>query len=308
MKVYFLSAVPAILKLNGQYAGRVDGFEREADVAADGTVMAELVPDKNLQPVNFFISYKLFLSPPPFMDVYLGEHEAFLYVRRYPSRDMRLNVILQTKFSGNLVTLFSQGDVYLSVEGAGYDITPVGESFSSASAEQKIIGGHPVLAITGGDRLIVLSRAGRQIFCNAVTFAQFGQTFKAGVKFETCAAAEAVCEYSYDGEELTLISSVSRETEKPLPEVLHFAFFESVMTYCGFLEYLSPSLQPSADKIRGYLGEYRGVITPPASFCARRPGVLAAGLLYPKAENLFEIKYFAVDVKDGKIENVYPAE
>ncbi len=34
----------------------------------------------------------------------------------------------------------------------------------------------------------------------------------------------------------------------------------------------------------------------------------AAGLVYPKSENLFEVKYYAVELDDGKISNVFPVE
>ena len=79
MRIYFLSCVPAILKLNGLYAGGVDLFERQIDVDLNDNILAEVVPGENLQPANFFLDGKILTSPPDFMDVYLLEGDALVY-------------------------------------------------------------------------------------------------------------------------------------------------------------------------------------------------------------------------------------
>ena len=47
---------------------------------------------------------------------------------------------------------------------------------------------------------------------------------------------------------------------------------------------------------------------PTEKFYAEHGDIRAAGLVYPKAANLFEVKYFAVDLSGEQISNVYPAE
>lgn len=306
MRIYFLSCTPAILKLNGTYAGGVDLFERHVDIDLNDNILAEIVPGENLQPVNFFINSALLSSPPDFMDVYLLPGEAIIYIRRFSSRDTRLNIIYQARFDGNLVTVFSQGEVYLSIEGKNYSLTPIGSRFKAVRAEQKSIAGYPVLALHGGDGLVVISHTGAQLFANEVIFAEFGATFQTGVRFETCTGAEAHCEYSYDGEKLTLISSKTVEKQPINENILHFAFFESVMTFGNFAAYLSPELAPKAADLKDYLGEFTGVTVPTEQFCLSHPNEQAAGLVYPERENLFIIKYFAVQVANGKIDNIYP--
>lgn len=308
MRLYFISPEPAVLKLNGEFWGRVDNFERYADITADGTVMAEIVPAGNRQPVNFFIGPELFSSPPAFIEVCLSDGEAFIYVKRFPARETPVEVILQRRFSGNLVTVFSEGDIYLSVEGKGYKMTRLGEKFKAALAEEENIAGYPVLAIRGNGALVLIGQSGGQIFMNEVSAAEFGQTFKIVVRFETCTAAEAHCEYSYDGEKLTLIKSRTVETFPPRQDILHFAFFESVHTYGDYVKYLSPAMAENAGKIREYLGDIAGVIVPPGAFYERCGEPYAAGLLYKIKDNLFEIKYFAVSFAGGKIDNIYPVE
>lgn len=306
MRIYFLSCAPAILKLNGEYAGGVDLFERHIEIDLNDNMLAEIVPGDNLQPVNFFVNAELLFSPPDFMDVYLLEGDAVIYIRRFTGRDTRLNVIYQTRFEGNLVTVFSQGEVYLCIEGSDYSLTPIGSRFKTVKAEQKRLNGYPVLALYGGDGLIVISHTGEQIFTNGVVFAEFGTTLKTGVRFETCTAAEAHCEYAYDGEKLTLVASNTLEKAPITQHVLHFAFFESVLTLGNFSAYLSPELAPKAEDLKEYLGKFTGVVVPTERFFLSHPNELAAGLVYPQKQNLFTIKYFAVRLSDGKIDNIYP--
>lgn len=308
MRIYFLSYKPAILKLNGLYVGGIDLFERHIELDLCDSVLAEIVPGENLQPVNFFINEKLLFEPPAFMDVYLMDGEALIYIREYGNKDVKLSVIYQTRFYGNLITVFSQGGCYLSVDGAEYALTPLPARFASVFAEEKTIGNIPVLAIKGGNTLLIISDRGKRIFLNDVEQATFGDKLYVTAAFETCTAAKAECEYSYDGEKLTLESSRTVETHKVERGILHFAFFESVLTCGDFGEYLSAELKGKAAYLKQYLGEFVSVTVPTEKFYAAHNDLRAAGLVYPKAANLFEVKYFAVDLDGDKISNVYPVE
>ena len=54
MKVYFLSAQPCILTLNGAYFGKTDTFERFIEVSAKDNVYAKFSP-QNAGDIGFFI-------------------------------------------------------------------------------------------------------------------------------------------------------------------------------------------------------------------------------------------------------------
>ena len=307
MRIYFLSYKAAILKLNGLYVGGIDLFERHIEIDLSDNVLAEIVPGENLQSVNFFINEKLLSSPPDFMDVYLMDGEALIYIRAYGNKDAGLKVIAQTRFYGNLITLFSQGGIYLSVEGADYSLIPLPTSFASAEFEEKSISNLPVLEVKSGHALIILSDKGKRIFMNRAQKAEYGQTLNIEAAFETCTAAKAVCSYSYDGERLTLVSSKTVETRPPEKGILHFAFFESVLTRGNFADYLDDSLKDRAEALKDYLGEFVSVTVPTEKFYAEHPTEQSAGLVYPKGANLFEVKYFATEIsKEGKITNIYP--
>lgn len=308
MRVYFLSYLPAALKLNGLYIGTVDGFERHIELDLADKVLAELLPANDLQPVNFFLDENFFKSPPPFADVYLLDGDALIYIREYGAKDVKLSVIYQTKFYGNLITVFSQGGVYLSCEGVEYSLSPLPLSFSNLHAEEKVLAGRNVLAVYGGNRLLIISDSGKKVFLNSAESAEFGNVLTVIAPFETCACSKAECTFTYDGESMTLISSRTIETCQPDKSVLHFAFFESVLTRGDFTKYLSDGLKPRAANLKSYLGNFVSVTVPPEKFYIVRGNIPAAGLVYPRSENLYEVKYFAVDIVDGKIDNIYPVE
>lgn len=308
MRVYFLSAQPAILKLNGLYAGGVDLFERHMDVDLNDNIMAEIVPGDNLQPVNFFLNSKLLSDPPDFLDIYLLDGDLLVYARTFRDKNQALEVIWQGRFAGNLVTVFSQGEVYLSIEGGEYLLKPLGAKFKSVRTEEQQLSGHRVLAIYGAGTLGIISAEGRLIFLNEVESAEFGDRLKVKVAFETCTGSFAECGYLFDGEKLELKESVTRDSQTPDDRIMHFAFFESVLTCGDFTRYLSPALKAKSGDLKGYLGEFAGVSVPTEKFYTEHPDARAAGLIYHKKNNLYEVKYFAVDIVDGKIDNIYPIE
>lgn len=306
MRVYFLSYIPAILKLNGIFVGTIDGFERHIELETEDNVFAEIVPDDNLQSVNFFLNGEFFKNPPPFADVYLMDGDALVFIREYFSKDVRLKVIYQTRFCGNLVTVFSQGGVYLSVEGREYSLTPLPLSFMNTSAEQKSINGKDVLALYGGENLVIISDSGNTVFSNPAEKADFGDMLTVTSALGTCTLAKAECDFSYDGEKLTLVSSRTTETRPLNKNILQFAFFESVLTRSDYKKYLHDSIKQRADDIISYLGDFVSVAVPPEKFYNFHPNLNCAGLIYPKSANLYEVKFFAVDIEDGLISNIYP--
>lgn len=308
MRIYFLSYKPAILKLNGLYVGGIDLFERHIEIDLADSLLAEIVPGENLQSVNFFINEKLLFSPPPFMDIYLMEGEALIYVREYGNKNVALNVIGQIRFCGNLITVFAQGGVFASIEGEEYSLLPLSPKFMNARFEEKTLAGLPVLAVWGGNSLLIISDKGKRIFMNEVEEANFGDRLEVTVAFETCTAAKAKCAYGYDGEKLELVTSKTVETCPPEKNILHFAFFESVLTCGDYTRYLDDGIKAKAGILKNYLGEFVSVTVPTEKFYAEHGDIRAAGLVYPKAANLFEVRYFAVDLSADKISNVFPVE
>ena len=81
-----------------------------------------------------------------------------------------------------------------------------------------------------------------------------------------------------------------------------------MLTRGDFAKYLDDGLKQKAGDLKSYLGEFVSVTVPPEKFYLTHGDVAAAGLVYPKSKNLFEVKYFAVQLNGGKISNIFPVE
>ena len=294
MRVYFLSERPAALKLNGAYLGLIDSFEKFAEIETGQKILAEAVPDAEYMPVNFFIDEKFFSSPPDFTDVYLVEGDAVIYISRYAKRGQEIKVIAQTQFYGGQYTLFSNaGQIYLNCEKNGCALYSLSSNFENAALREDAVAGKPVLLVEGKGCLAVVSEAGKRVFYNPAESWTCGDKLIVNVNFNTCAGCRGECAFAYDGITMTLESSATKESVAPDESVLHFAFFESVLTRGNFVKYLADDLASIANDLPGFLGGFVDVTLPYSRFYQRHGDLKAAGLVYPITENLFNVKYYA---------------
>lgn len=313
MRIYFLSVSTAALKLNGAYMGVIDGFERFADFGDDELkrgVFAEVVPQGAFCAVNFIINNDLFKDPPDFIDLYLLDGDAVVYIKRYSPAGGKLEVIAQHSFKGVTATLFTEGGgFYLNcTNGVNSNLYELSSSFKKTQFIENRISGFDVLILQGEGCIAVISDSGKRVFYNPAESWSCGDNLTVTVNFNTCAMCKAECRFNYDGEKMTLAGSVTREYTEPPASVFHFAFFESVLTKGDFKKYLSAELTEKADDLPSFLGEFIDVTVPYSRFFERHGDLLSAGLVYPMGKNLFEVKYFAVEVADGKIANIYEVE
>ncbi len=313
MRIYFLSQEPAGLRLDGVYAGVIDGFGKFFETDKE-RVLCEVIPGSALKPLHFFIDDGFFSCPPDFADVYLTDGDAVVNICRYTSCDGGVFVVAQARYCGNLATLILNGGrPCLVVEGKCALQYPLPREFSSATMKEGQIGGRGALFIEGEGCLAVISESGKQVFVNPVESWETGEKLRVRVPYATCAKIVADCTFCYDGESMRPESSTAKEYAPPDEDIIHFAFFESVLHRAGFAKYLGEELKPKADALPSFLGEFTEVTVPPEKFylahpSLRSPETRVAGLCYPLKSNLFSIKYFAVRLSGGLIENIYEVE
>ncbi len=301
--------MPAALKLNGLYLGVIDKFERRVEIGDGERVFAEAVPADNSQPLNFFIDGDFINDPPQFCDVYLMGSDALVYLKRYPQKECKLRVYAQLRLGGCLATLYGLGAVYLSCEAYGEtENHELDDAFAEATLEESSVNGFPIILVRGKNCVAAVSDSGKLVFMNAAESCECGAALKIRVKHETCANLETECEFSYDGTKMTLFASRTRERCAPAAGTEHFAFFESALTRSDCAKYLSDELKPKAKDINSFLGDFIGVTVPPENFVAEHGEIRAAGLVYAKTKNLFEVRYFAADFENGLISNIYEVE
>lgn len=305
MRIYFLSSVTAGLKLNGVYAGVIGEFEKFIELDLGQEVLAEAVPDGAYLPVNFFISARLFKSPPPFLQVFLCDGDVVIYVARYECSERVLRVVAQGTLGDMRATLFLEGGrVHLTCEGSACNLYELADSFKNGEFIKDSIGGLPVLILKGEECVCIISEEGKRVFYNGVKSFKTGDMLEVTVEFETCAGYFAECEYSFDGQKMKLEKSVTKSVRDVPQKLLHFAFFESLLTRADPTPFLSEELIGRVGDLHDYLGEFADVTIPHSSFYNKHGDIDAVGLVYPLSSNLFKVKYYSVDIVDGKIDNI----
>ena len=305
MRIYFTACAPAALKLDGQYCGIIDGFERYAEVPESGA-FAEIVPGGGI-PVNFFTGENFFAAPPQNVAVYKIFGGRLVCVRNFFPQREQMRVTAQKNFCGNVFTLFCMGGTYVACEGERGGVFAMPDGFDGQFEEVETEGA-PFLCLRDGKHLAVFSADGGLCLLADCISAHFGE------RLVTCAPAEdsadtlIYTQYRYDGQKFVPENRRTEERRAPCALAPHIAFFDCVLRRGDCTRYLSAELRPKAGDVYSYLGGFKEVLVPDELFFKRFGDVAAAGLAYPEGGNTFAVKYFICDVKEGVICNIYPAE
>lgn len=295
MKLYFLSAKPCALLLNGAYFGVTDLFERTADVDLRDKLYAEFLPE-NAQPIRFFITEQLRTTPPEHCEVYLLKDGIAVYARDFQPTDLTLRVLWQKKHGDCLATLFSQGHLYLSVQ------TP--KNFFNAYLPPSFTTATPsfhdeFILLSTQNELLVFTKDGKKLLQEKIlSFSIEGNVLTARLPLSDRLGRYADCAWELSETQckqtaFTICQPQAVADGKIDEGLLAYAFFESVLIGVNFDAMLDDELRADKDKIRAFLGDFEGVIlTDNPTQC---------GLVRKKGERLFSVDYFQVSIKDGKI-------
>ena len=302
MKVYFLSSRPCALTLNDAYFGLTDRFERFAEISLKDNMFVRFTPE-NAQPIGFFLNESVRHTPPAGCEIYLLENAIAIYAKSFPPSDLTLKILAQKRFEKSLVTLFYQGELQLSIQTEkGFFISTLPPTFEKS----ELLFESGLFLLKTPNMIAVYTMAGERVLMENVLSCKI----EAGVLYATLPlsdslgrVADCAWEMSEQGvtrTKCTLLQSRTKDGENDpetlRAELLPFAFFESILLGADCTSLLSDDLAPQADKLKGYLGDFCSVtLTDDPSVC---------GLVYKKAERLFEIVNFSVTIENGKIKDI----
>ena len=302
MKVYFLSSRPCALTLNDAYFGLTDRFERFAEISLKDNVYVRFSPE-NAQPIGFFLNESVRHTPPVGCEVYLFSNALAIYAKSFPPCDLTLKIIKQKRFEKNTLTLFYQGELQLSIETEkGFFISTLPPTFEKS----ELLFESGLFVLKAPNMLAVYTAAGERVLMENV----LSCTIEAGTLYAVLPltdslgrVADCAWELSETGITRTKCTLSQARTkngennpEQVKAELLPFAFFESILLGADYASFLSDDLAPQADKLKGYLGDFCSVtLTDNPSVC---------GLVYKKAERLFEIVKYTVSIENGKITDI----
>lgn len=302
MKIYFLSSQPCALTVNDAFFGMTDGFERVATLSLQDNLFIRFTPE-NALPISFFLNENIRFSPPQGCEVYLLAEGIAIYARDFPPNDFSLKIVCQKRFEKHLITVYSQGNLQLSLE------TPLGffvATLPPCFCVCDVTFHKETVFLKSPDMLALFTSSGKRLFLEKVLSYQTTEDgFTALLPLSEALGRVADCAYEIKGDELvrTRFSLRQRNTAtgetdagKIRDELLPFAFFESVLVGADYAEMLCDELAPKASEIRAFLGAFIAVTV------TKTPNV--CGLVRKKGERLFSVEYYSVELEDGKIKDV----
>lgn len=296
MKIYFLSSKPCALSLNGVFFGVTDSFERFAEINPADKIYAQFSPEGAL-PIGFFITETILSTPPNGCEIYLLRDGVAIYAKEFPPNDFTLRPIAQERDGNRLATVFSQGNLQLSIESPlGFFNATLPPSFASC----KLRFHDNYLLLEGENRLALFTMDCKQLlFERFIDYSLSESTLNATIPLSERLQRQAKCEWELidNGcrlKQCTLLQPTVNS--QPPADLLAYAFFESVLIGADFTSFLSDGLIPDAERIRAFLGDFTAVtLTDEPTVC---------GLVRKKKEGLFTVDYLSVEIENNKIIDV----
>lgn len=312
MRIYFSAALPCVLRAGGAPAGFLNGNKLFAD--AD-RILAEFLPaDGDLLPLSFVTGEEFFRRPPACCDVYRCGCYNVVHAARFSSRRSGFDAKTQIRCGNLQATVFECGGPFLCVQNAeGFEVYPLPQG-EYTLGETHIGGALFLHAYCEKSGYFVLADEGcRRVLRERIRRREEGETLLLERALPDIAGHTVRDRYELRGGELvrTEREVFPREGFDPatLPETLFpFAFFEELAAGGDPAPFLSPALGEQAEKLSAYLGDFCGVCVPEEVFYRIYGKINAVGLIYARAENSFDVKFFRTQTQDGKISNILPAD
>ena len=166
-----------------------------------------------------------------------------------------------------------------------------------------------------GDALMTVFSEGkpqlREVFRDAVTGFSCGEKLRVAFAFADIAGHTAERVFRAENGTLAEESYTVHAREGFCPEALHeklipFAFFQEILAGGDPAPYLTPALAGRKALLKEYLGDFCGVYLPKEIFYLAHGQINAAGLVYRRAENAFDVRFFEAETDGGKIGNIRP--
>lgn len=294
MRIYFLSSQPAALYVGGVYFGQVFDFERYAELSLRDGIPVRLECE-GMHPLHFFLDEKLPLRPPKGVSVYRLPEGLALHCDGFVPTDDSLKIIAQKRQGEVLATVCAQGGLRLIID------TPKGvfnatlpPSFSIC--ELFFFGEN--IGVKSAEQIGVFSPSCQPLLLESYLAADCGETELAlTIPLSDRYKRTAECRYALTENGLKRTSYRLKQAEEiPVDGLIAYAFFESARIGADLTPFLCEDLQGSAQTVLDFLGDFIYVLpTEEPTKCL---------LVYQKAERLFDVRTFTVQLKEGAITDV----
>ena len=292
MRVIFLSERECILSVNGVHFGLVDGFERTAELSPDSGVICELAPLSDFLPVRFRFDSGFLFSPPPQVQLYFSESSVAIYVCDFLRADQSKKPLWEEFIDGTRLTLIQQGKLRVTLENeTGLHETELPDALEGCTVRSAaggiLLESNTAFVLLGRDGTVRVRSEGRVTDISPLT---------AEIPFHDALGHTAICSWEND----RISACTLRAAREPTASTFALALFESALIGADTSPYLHEKLLDKADALREFLGDFRSVVL--------TGDQSRIGLTYERRERVFEVRYFRVEIEDGKVSNIIPLQ
>lgn len=286
MKIYFLSSLPCALKIDGEYVGKTDGFERYLNLHLRDGHFIEFVPQGNYLSTAFFLTEDILFHPPEGVKLGHAPYVLIIYANEFHQKTSSFQLVAQK----NTTAVYVGGESYqLYFHGKIFDLD--GDYKNCEIVEYPTF-----ILVRGGHHACVLSRDG-------LVFNGKFRSLRYDEREGALTLSRDLCDFLGREEVLTydckvypqLISRKEGSAPREISTGFTTAYFlQSLLFGTPCKELLGEELQ-TAD-LKGYFGEFYKVL--PVG--EEKVALVVAG----SVKNVFTLRFFSGTIENGKIVNI----
>ena len=272
--------------------------------------MTEICPLMGGENFNFYPDGEFLKSPPKNVSVTDLKGGYFLRFTK-PENNSEFKILAQAKFQDANITAFTENGCKISLETqTGFfaetlGFLPVSVQFSRGEGANSGL----IFALFDCEdkKILNVYRTHEPALLLSDTVDEFNISaagFSVKENLSDLAKHTGLSDYAFDGKTIKEISrkvfSGDKYSREKLPErLIPYAFTEEFLCGGDFTFYLADNIKENADKLKGYFGDFLGVMPPPIF---RKYDEI--GLIYKISERKYSVDYFTFEMAGGKITNI----
>ena len=309
MQICFTGEVPYAIKVDGVLKGYCSNEPFVLDNLSDDKLI-ELLPFNRLGSPYCFSPYRKYYSLPESTIVKTDLKGGYM-LRLLACDEVYPRTLIKEKTPHFFLNAFVDKSLCVTIETPSEYFVDRDINFSPTSAKSFTfnLSGQNFLGVVfqKDSYFLVVYHFGQEIqkvFADSVCDYSVENGFSVTKSFVDMAKHKVTSFYAFKDGKLIKSNSVTEKSAffsvNGLPnKLLPFAFFEALLTGDDLTDYLDDSLLADADKLKGYFGDFCGVMPPP-NFRMKDQ----VGLIYHCGQNLFEVRYATVETSSRKIVNL----
>ena len=305
MYYYFTSKNDCALKLNGIYLGLVSKTIKHVNILSEKSLVEIVSLNGSLPSLSFVLDDNLLTNPPLNLSV-TDMKGGYLISYIATPVSLPFKVIEQKKFSDLVITVFCDNGYKISIEtNTDFFTESLDCQVLSTQIERK---GDLLLVGINGDIKAIFGYQLTPKICPVIKKSCNDFCFENTITttHEYCDIAKHKTFITWEIKNNSLCPRDKQITYSPnfsinnLPaKIIPYAFLEELLVGGVVDDYLDTTIKPNADKLRGFFGNFIGVMPPPFFVSPEQ-----IGLIYKKNSNQYYVEYCSFELNGRLISGI----